>query len=177
MGLDVTAVELVKSNLGILKKKGSNVKAYQGNALKLSRFADQTFDVTLLFGPLYHLHTFEEKCRALSEAKRVTKKGGVLLVAYCMNEYSVLTYAFREGHILESMEKGLLTEDFHCTEEANELYSVVRLEDINRLNEAVGLNRIQIIAGRWTGGSYASGHQCHVGRRIFLLPAISSGNL
>lgn len=146
MGLDVTAVELVKSNLGILKKKGSNVKAYQGNALKLSRFSDQTFDVTLLFGPLYHLHTFEEKCRALSEAKRVTKKGGVLLVDYCMNEYSVLTYAFREGHILESMEKGLLTEDFHCTEEANELYSVVRLEDINRLNEAVGLSRIQIIA-------------------------------
>ena len=69
-----------------------------------------------------------------------------MLVAYCMNEYSVLTYAFKEGHILESMEKGLLTEDFHCTEEANELYSVVRLEDINRLNEAVGLERIRIIA-------------------------------
>ena len=31
-GYDVTAVELVKYNLGILKKKGSSVKAYQGNA-------------------------------------------------------------------------------------------------------------------------------------------------
>lgn len=51
IGLDVTAVELVKSNLGILKKKGSNVKAYQGNALKLTRFADQTFDVTLCSAP------------------------------------------------------------------------------------------------------------------------------
>ncbi|MBE5882630.1 MAG: methyltransferase domain-containing protein [Lachnospiraceae bacterium] len=145
-GYDVTAVELVKSNLGVLKKKGSSVKAYQGNAMKLSRFADDSFDLTLVFGPMYHLHSFEDKCKALSEAKRVTKPGGVILVAYCMNDYSVLTYAFREGHILESVEKGLLTEDFQCKPEANPLYSVVRIEEINRINEAVGLSRIQIIA-------------------------------
>ena len=142
----MTAVELVKSNLGVLKKKGSSVKAYQGNAMKLSRFADDSFDVTLLFGPMYHLHSFEDKCKALSEAKRVTKPGGVVFVAYCMNDYSVLTYAFREGHILESVAQGLLTEDFHCTEDANPLYSVVRIEEIDRINEEVGLSRIQIIA-------------------------------
>ncbi|MBQ8199646.1 MAG: methyltransferase domain-containing protein [Lachnospiraceae bacterium] len=145
-GYDVTAVELVKSNLGVLKKKGSSVKAYQGNAMKLSRFADDSFDLTLVFGPMYHLHAFEDKCKALSEAKRVTKPGGVILVAYCMNDYSVLTYAFREGHILESVEKQLLTEDFHCKPEANPLYSFVRTEDIDRINEAVQLSRIQIIA-------------------------------
>lgn len=33
-GYDVTAVELVKHNLGRLKQKCSLVKAYQGNALK-----------------------------------------------------------------------------------------------------------------------------------------------
>lgn len=145
-GYDVTAVELVKSNLGVLKKKGSSVKAYQGNALKLSKFQDASFDLTLLFGPMYHLHGFEEKCRALSEAKRVTKPGGWLLVAYCMNDYSVITYAFKEGHILESVEKGLLTEDFHCTADANPLYDVVRIEDIDRLNRETGLKREQIIA-------------------------------
>ena len=32
-GYDVTAVELVKHNLGRLKQKGSSVKAYQGNAM------------------------------------------------------------------------------------------------------------------------------------------------
>lgn len=145
-GYDVTAVELVKSNLGVLKKKGSSVKVYQGNAMKLSRFDDDSFDLTLVFGPMYHLHAFEDKCKALSEAKRVTKPGGVILVAYCMNDYSVLTYAFREGHILESVEKQLLTEDFHCKPEANPLYSFVRTEDIERINEAVQLSRIQIIA-------------------------------
>ena len=43
-GYDVTAVELVKYNLGILKKKQSTVKAYQGNALNLKRFSDNSFD-------------------------------------------------------------------------------------------------------------------------------------
>ena len=56
-GYDVTAVELVKHNLGRLKQKGAGVKAYQGNALKLSRFDDESFDLTLLFGPMYHLHS------------------------------------------------------------------------------------------------------------------------
>ena len=95
-GYDVTAVELVKYNLGILKKKNSTVKAYQGNAMKLSRFPDNEFDVVLVFGPMYHLYTMEDKVKALKEAKRVVKEDGVILVAYVMNEYSVLTYAFRK---------------------------------------------------------------------------------
>ena len=67
-GYDVTAVELVKYNLGILKSKGSSVKAYHGNALKLSRFQDESFDLALLFGPMYHLYTMEDKVAALKEA-------------------------------------------------------------------------------------------------------------
>ena len=34
-GYDVTALELVKHNLGRLKQKSDKVKAYQGNATKL----------------------------------------------------------------------------------------------------------------------------------------------
>lgn len=145
-GYDVTAVELVKYNLGILKSKNSNVKAYQGNALNLKRFQDETFDMTLLFGPMYHLYTCEDKKRALMEAKRVTKKGGVILIAYCMNEYCVLTYAFKEGHIRECMEENRLTKDFHSKSEEKDLYDYVRLEDIDALNRAAGLQRVQIIS-------------------------------
>jgi ubiquinone/menaquinone biosynthesis C-methylase UbiE len=145
-GYDVTAVELVKYNLGILKAKKSSVKAYQGNALHLKRFEDNSFDMTLLFGPMYHLYTFEDKLQALCEAKRVTKQGGVILVAYCMNEYCVLTYAFKENHIKECMEEQRLTGDFHSVAEEKHLYDYVRIEDINRLNGAAGLERIQIIS-------------------------------
>ena len=98
-GYDVTAVELVKHNLGRLKHKSSLVKAFLGNALKLKRFQDDYYDITLVFGPMYHLHSMEDKCKALEEAKRITKPGGIILVAYIMNEFSVITYAFKEKHM------------------------------------------------------------------------------
>lgn len=146
-GYDVTAVELVKYNLGILKKKNSAVKAYQGNALKLKRFEDHTFDVILMFGPMYHLLTFEEKCQALYEAKRVTKPGGYILVAYCMNDYSILTYGFKENHMKECVENGSIhPETFRVNPSTEDLYDYVRLEDIDAVNAHVGMKRVQIIA-------------------------------
>ena len=145
-GYDVTAVELVKHNLARLKAKGSSVKAYQGNAMKLRRFEDNSFDIVLVFGPMYHLHEREEKIKALSEAKRVVRPGGMVFVAYIMNEYSVITYAIKERHIKEGVKNGMLDESFHCTKTANELYSFVRTEDIEELNQEVGLTRVQVVA-------------------------------
>lgn len=145
-GYDVTAVELVKYNLGILKKKNSSVKAIQGNALRLKKLADNTFDLTLLFGPMYHLFGFEDKLKALKEAKRVTKPGGVILVAYCMNEYSVVTYAFKEKHILECVEQNRLSDSFQTLSTEDNLYDYMRLEHIDELNQAAELERIQIIS-------------------------------
>lgn len=145
-GYDVTAVELVKYNLGILKQKGSSVKAYQGTALNLKRFKDNTFDLTLLFGPMYHLYTMEDKQKALSEAVRVTKSGGVILVAYCMNEYSILTYGFKQNHMKEIMEQGKVSEAFRVMPNKEDLYDYVRLEDIEEVNSSVEADRIQIIS-------------------------------
>lgn len=145
-GYDVTAVELVKYNLGILKSKGSSVKAYQGTALNLSRFEENTFDMTLVFGPMYHLYTLEDKIKALAEAKRVTKPGGTVLVAYCMNEYSILTYGFKENHIVDSIKSGKVNEQFHVVSEEEDLYDYVRIEDMNAINEGAGMKRIKLIA-------------------------------
>ena len=84
-GMDVTAVELVESNLAVLKanSKGiDNIRSYPGDAADLSRFADHTFDVTLVLGPMYHLYEDGEVNRAIDEAIRVTKPGGVLMFAF-----------------------------------------------------------------------------------------------
>ena len=145
-GYDVTAVELGKYNLGILKSKKSSVKAFQGNALNLSRFADSSFDITLLFGPMYHLYTFEDKHQALEEAKRVTRPGGRILVAYCMNEYGVLLYGFRDGNVKQCLEDGRLSKEFKCVPHPEDLYDYMRLEDIDALNAASGLERYKIIS-------------------------------
>lgn len=145
-GYDVTAVELVRYNLGVLKKKASSVKAMQGNAMNLKKLESDSFDVTLLFGPMYHLFGFEDKRKALHEAKRVTKPGGVILVAYCMNEYGVITYGFKERHVLECMEQKRFTDDFQTISSPETIYDYMRIEDINALNEAEGLERIRIIS-------------------------------
>ena len=142
-GYDVTAIELTKTNLGRLKAKKSTVKAYQGNALDLSRFKDHSFDVTLLLGPMYHLNSEEERLQALKEAKRVTKTNGVIFVAYLMNDYSVIRYGFMEGNIQAVKEQ--LDSEFNINNE-NELYSRIRIEQIDALNQKAECTRIKIIA-------------------------------
>ncbi|MCR4789104.1 MAG: class I SAM-dependent methyltransferase [Lachnospiraceae bacterium] len=147
-GYHVGAAEPVKYNLGILKKhvredlpEDADIVAYQSDARKLKHFKDGEFDITLLLGPLYHLHSEEDKIKALNEAKRITKKGGLILAGYVMADYAVIKYGFVEGNIKESIGKGALTEDFGIVSDEEELYDYVRLEDIDRLNEKAGLCR------------------------------------
>ena len=84
-GMDVTAVELSGSNLAVLKENSKgieNIVSFQGDATDLSRFADDSFDVTLSFGPMYHLFEADDVDRAIDEAIRVTKPGGVVFFAF-----------------------------------------------------------------------------------------------
>lgn len=145
-GYNVDAVELVEHNIKIFKSKNSKANVMQGNALDLSMLNDDTYDVTLLFGPMYHLLKKEEKIKALSEAKRVTKKGGIILISYYMNDYAIITYGFIKKHILEAIENKQVDENYHMLNLAEDLYSMVRIEDIDCFNEEVGLSRIKIIA-------------------------------
>ena len=145
-GYDVTAVELVKHNLRVIEKNSNKVNVFQGNATNLSKISDNTYDLTLLFGPMYHLISNEEKIKALKEAKRVTKDNGIIMVAYCMNEYAVITHGFKEEFIENSIKNGKINEFFHITPSSNDLYSYVRIEDINSLNKEVNLQRIKIIS-------------------------------
>lgn len=143
-GYDVTAIELVKHNLSYIKKY-DKIKSYQGNAIDLSRFKDETFDLTLLFGPMYHLIDENDKIKALNEAKRITKKDGIIMVAYIMNDYCILTHGFKDNNILNAIENKMIDDSFKCIKWDNNLYSVYRIEDIDKLNEKVNLNRIKII--------------------------------
>ena len=80
----MTAVELVESNLDVLKSNSegiANLQSYQGDALDLGRFKDGEFDLTLVFGPMYHLYEQADVQKAIDEALRVTKKGGTILIS------------------------------------------------------------------------------------------------
>ncbi len=107
-GFEVDAVELIEHNIEIFKSKtqpDEKISIRQGNALDLSDYADNTYDVTLLFGPMYHLYTVEEQKKALSEAMRITKIGGFVFVAYCMLEPAMLM-SFKNNRIKMLIEQG-----------------------------------------------------------------------
>ena len=145
-GYQVNAVELVNHNIEIFKQKKSNAKVIQGNALDLNMFEDNYFDVVLIFGPMYHLLKKEEKIQALKEAKRVVKKDGTILISYYMNDYAIITYGFVKNHIVEAIENNQVDKSYHMLNLDGDLYSMVRLEDIDELNQIVGLKRDKIIA-------------------------------
>ena len=59
-GYKVNSIEYVQHNLDVLKSKitdNMNIVAEQGDAIDLSRFEDNIFDIVLVLGPLYHLYT------------------------------------------------------------------------------------------------------------------------
>ncbi len=145
-GYEVTAVELVKRNIQIINKKNPHLKTILGNALNLSMIKDNTYDVVLLFGPMYHLKKREDQIKALAEAKRVTKKEGIILVSYCMNDYAIITHGFIEGNIQENIKNQQIDQDFKILENGNPLYDYVRIEDIDEINNKTKLKRMQIIS-------------------------------
>ena len=144
LGFDTTAVELVKHNLKFITMNNPNIKAFLGNALDLSRFSDNSFDLIIMFGPMYHLHSKEEKIKALSEAKRILKDNGVMFICYYMNEYAIIKHGFIDGFINEAINNKEIDETFKVQTTDNDLYSYTRIEEINELNKIVGLNRIDI---------------------------------
>ncbi len=145
-GYEVYAVELVKRNIDVFLKREPAAHVVQGDARDLAFVPTASADITLLLGPLYHLIGDEEKLKALNEAKRITKPGGLVFVAYLMNEYSILSYCFDEDRIGDLLAKGFVDENFHIQAAADELYDYVRIDDIDRLNKKAGLERVTIFS-------------------------------
>ncbi|MCQ2983190.1 MAG: class I SAM-dependent methyltransferase [Treponemataceae bacterium] len=135
-GRPVTAVELVESNLNILKENGtglSALQAFQGDATDLSRFADDSFDVTLVLGPLYHLYEKADVHKAIDEAIRVTKPGGIVMCAF-LSVYAIMYVNYYRGNWKEGMAENF-TSDYavrHFEEQLFTGYDIVEFENLFR---------------------------------------------
>jgi SAM-dependent methyltransferase len=148
-GYRVDAVELIQHNIDIfnsLTQPEEDITIRQGNAMDLSFFADGTYDVTLLLGPMYHLHTEEDQLKALTEAIRVTKKGGIVMAAYCGNDACVVHYGFRHGELLQPESDEMLNrENFMLSVSPTLLFQLYRTEHINELMSHFDTQRLHFV--------------------------------
>ena len=109
-------------------------------------FADNTYDMTLLLGPMYHLFTVEEQHQALSEAIRVTKKDGAIFAAYCGNEATMVQYCFGRGMLKEQRYKDLVDPvTFKASSDPAELFQLYRKEDIDKLMSIFPVTRLHYV--------------------------------
>ena len=148
-GYQVDAVDLVQSNLDVLKQHilpGDNITVRQGNALDLSVFENETFDIVLVLGPMYHLFTDEDKLQCLSEAYRVAKKSGIVFVAYCQFDPAMIHAAFNRGMYDFVLENKLLDEEkLVPMPNPDNVIDVCRKEDVDRLDEHFDWKRLHYV--------------------------------
>ena len=149
-GYRVDAVELLEHNIEIFKENtipGEPVTIVQGNALDLSVFEDEAYDITLLLGPMYHLFTEEDKLTALAEAIRVTKKGGTVFVAYCGNDSTILQFCFMRGMLNDERYRELIDPvTFKAGSDPAELFELHRKEEIDALRERFSVTQLHFVA-------------------------------
>ena len=148
-GYRVDAVELIEHNIEIFKSKireGEDISVVQGNALDLSGFEDSSYDITLLLGPMYHLFTEKEQKQALCEAVRVTKKEGMIFVAYCGNDATIINFCFKKNMINTEPYSALIDPvTFKAASTPEELFVLYRKEDIEALTKDLPVERLNFI--------------------------------
>ncbi len=135
-GYEVEAVELIRSNIEEFEKHINNnmkIKVHEGNALDLSMYKDNLFDITLVLGPIYHLFSKEEKERAIEEAIRVTKPHGKIFIAYITNDIVIITYGLKKGNLLKL--KDVCDENYRVKEIPKEIFSVNYIEEFENMME------------------------------------------
>ena len=149
MGYRVDAVELVEHNIELFRKNtkpGEDISVYQGDARDLNMLSSDTYDITLLLGPMYHLFTEQDQLKALNEAIRITKPGGIIFAAYCSNDATMVQYCFGKGMLRE--EKYLRLVDpvtFKAAADPSELFMLYRKDEIDELMSHFNTERLHFV--------------------------------
>ncbi|HEU5405379.1 MAG TPA: methyltransferase domain-containing protein [Gaiellaceae bacterium] len=138
LGAHVTALDISPGQLELLRARVPDVETVLGDITDLSRFPDDSFDVTVCFGgPLSYV--VDRADQAVAELTRVTKPGGHLLVSVMGFAGAVIHFASilvdlarRDGTAkqLEIARTGLLPEGDGYGHLAMRMYLWEELEEL-----------------------------------------------
>ena len=163
-GYSVSALELADANIATFRAKMTDSDAIdlvQGNALDLSYYESNSFDVVLLFGPLYHLHEEADKLRCIAEAKRVCKPDGKIFFAFISNDMVILTMQQLHSDYLVSGDYNKETfhlDDFpfvfHTPEHCRELLGRAEIQICHEVASDGASELLQDLVNGLDGASY-----------------------
>jgi ubiquinone/menaquinone biosynthesis C-methylase UbiE len=100
-GYHLTLADISTGELALAAEKTAEAGArledvVQADARELNGFADDAFDAVLLMGPLYHLLEDADRRRAVDEAVRVARPGGMLFATNITRYAALRFWAKRE---------------------------------------------------------------------------------
>jgi methionine biosynthesis protein metW len=148
-GYKVNSIEYVQHNLDVLKSKitdNMNIVAEQGDAIDLSRFEDNIFDIVLVLGPLYHLYTEEEINKCINEAKRVCKNNGIMMFAYLPNDSIMISWALLKGHLKFGYDNKRFDQNFKIISEPSEIMRAFYIDELEKIMNSNNIEKINNIS-------------------------------
>jgi ubiquinone/menaquinone biosynthesis C-methylase UbiE len=157
-GYKITLTDLTPKLVQIAKNKAKELDLegqfngfYVADARKLKMINDEQYDAALMLGPMYHLQEEKDRIKAVIELNRVTKKDGLVFVAFMPRIRHVLTsllspenwkpndnldtiIQFSQSGCFNHADKGRFTGAYYFN-----------IEDINPFMEAQGFETLELI--------------------------------
>ena len=98
--VDAMALHVEQALAASASRPGSTLASAEVGDARALRFADESADAVLLLGPLYHLPDRADRLEALAEARRVCRRGGVI-VAAAISRFASTLDGLRGGYLVD----------------------------------------------------------------------------
>lgn len=171
LGYNITLTDLTPKFVHLAAEKSEELglsERFSGfhvlNAENLIGIEDNTFDASLMLGPLYHIQDENGRINAVKELFRVTKPKGIVFVAFRSRINHVLDSLLRPenwkpnnsiDNIQEFMETGVFNHEETGRFTGAYFYN---LEDIKPFMESNGFETLQLIGSTNLGFSLNKDH-------------------
>lgn len=116
LGHKVHLVDIVPKHVEMANQRASSLKnptlfkATVGDARNLTSIKSNSVELMISHGPLYHLVDRKDRIKALLEAKRVLKPGGILLT-FTVTRYAGINYAIPKGLVFDDVYYSVMREE------------------------------------------------------------------
>ncbi|GMK42716.1 hypothetical protein PCCS19_57760 [Paenibacillus sp. CCS19] len=165
-GYEVTLADLTPRLVDIAKSIAEQLDITQqfrgfdvADATDLTRYGDAAFDAALMLGPLYHLQQDADRIRAVRELHRVTKRGGLVFVAFMTRTRHLMTsladpLQWKPNHEPEGLIAFAQTGEFNHTDAGRFTGAYYfGIDEIEPFMEAQGFRTIALIGSSSIAGS------------------------